>query len=60
MSGVLRSALNGAFSALRSIDRRVRGPGLVELSVLSLAVASAFMVRVLPGRWGPILSELDL
>jgi dolichyl-diphosphooligosaccharide--protein glycosyltransferase len=38
----------------------VRGPGLVELSVLSLAVASAFMVRVLPGRWGPILSELDL
>jgi dolichyl-diphosphooligosaccharide--protein glycosyltransferase len=59
MSGVLRSVLNGAFSALRSIDRRVRGPGLVELSVLSLAVASAFMVRVLPGRWGPILSEFD-
>lgn len=59
MLGALGSVLNGVVSALRSFDRRVRGPGLVEVAVLSLAVASAFMVRVLPGRWGPVLSEFD-
>ncbi len=59
MSGALKTVLNGAVSALRSLDRRFRGPGLMEFAVLSLAVAAAFMVRVLPGRWGPVLSEFD-
>lgn len=59
MSARLAAGLRSVYDVLRSIDRRVRGLALVELAVLALAVSTAFMVRVLPGRWGPILSEFD-
>lgn len=59
MSGRLAAGLGAAVGFLRSLDRRVRGTTLVELAVLALAVSTAFMVRVLPGRWGPLLSEFD-
>ncbi|MCS7127340.1 MAG: hypothetical protein NZ953_02970 [Thaumarchaeota archaeon] len=45
---------------LRWLDRRLGGRLTpLEAAILLLAVSAAFMVRSLPARWGPVLSEFD-
>ena len=48
------------FEVLRSVDRRFGGKQyVIELSILALILAIAFILRVLPIRWGVALSEFD-
>lgn len=60
MAGGLSAPFVRFARGLLAFDRRVGGKeSYAALSVLLIAVSVAFMVRILPARWGFILSEFD-
>ncbi|MCS7117236.1 MAG: hypothetical protein NZ957_00395 [Thaumarchaeota archaeon] len=60
MSTGARELFGKVPDAFRMLDRRLGGRlAPIEAAVLLIAVATAFMVRSLPARWGPLLSEFD-
>jgi len=54
-----RERLVNALKGLRILHFRISHSSLLTVSILSIALFLAFMVRLLPLRWGYYLSEFD-
>ncbi|MCS7094642.1 MAG: hypothetical protein NZ988_02370 [Thaumarchaeota archaeon] len=60
MSSGARHLFGSVSTAFRWLDKKLGGRLTpIEAAVLLIAVSTAFMVRSLPAKWGPILSEFD-
>jgi len=54
-----RERLVGALKGLKVLHFRISHSSLLTISILSIVLFLAFMVRLLPLRWGYYLSEFD-
>ncbi|MEM2803523.1 MAG: hypothetical protein QXJ05_04970, partial [Nitrososphaerota archaeon] len=55
-----RISLLGLKESFIRLDKRIGGRlGYLEITILLIAVSVGFFIRILPSRWGFLLSEFD-